>query len=589
MDGWVVSIMPPARKTSGWHMPGHNYCGPFTDLGAKEKVLNKLDECCKTHDTEYSNKRIKTADSDAKLRECARKAGGVSGTLVDKIIGGKEIIDKYVYNTDKILRNDMSKGIATGSKRAQQSWKIKQHYEKKQALDTDSARVSTGKGQKRNRIEEPIGDAEMAEFAEGYDGQGFADDDESQQTSKRLKRSAGGAEGGTGTSGSGAGENVTVERPLGDPPRRYTKTFTNHLISYLDNGISNSSWKQHAGTKNKLPMVQWSEGWQLTGFGHIAAAMSANDWSVLTKTAKKFRVLSCSVTVDSLIPFQQSLVGTGLREATTTFSNRPQMAIYVDDGELLPNNTKNYKDCQHNDNWTLPYGTYTKTKLKHASFYFHGMDTTYWMNKTTELPNAAEPQKLFSLYKTGGVKTVYPGGAFSKTWKNTDSSWKSARLPNDNEDKIITKEGANEGEYQHNRTNWLGAHYTAGVAGRGNLFTTHNQVQSEQVQVNNYVDTGLEIQHRGPPFVLMKMENYYGNDDAPMQIYGQVHLHYSVTVEIEELENTNHFAQQWINHTKSTNTLALFDEICSEGVAGFPADNAVHRAYGPSENNAFFS
>jgi hypothetical protein len=62
-----------------------------------------------------------------------------------------------------------------------------------------------------------------------------------------------------------------------------------------------------------------------------------------------------------------------------------------------------------------------------------------------------------------------------------------------------------------------------------------------------------------------------------------------VTVEVEEVENTNHFAQQWINHTKSTDTLALFDEICSEGVTGFPADNVVHRAYGPSENNAFFS
>ena len=368
MDGWVVSIMPPARKTSGWHMPGHNYCGPFTNLGAKEKVLNKLDECCKTHDTEYSNKKIKTADSDAKLRECARKAGGVSGTLVDKIIGGKEIVDKYVYNTDKILRNDMSKGIATGSKRAQQSWKIKQHYEKRQALDTDSAKVSTGKGQKRNRIEEPITDAEMAEFAEGYDGQGFADDDEAQQTSKRLKRSAGGAEGGTGTSGSGAGENVTVERPLGDPPRRYTKTFNNHLISYLDNGIGHANWKQNAGTTTALPYVTWNEGWQRTGFGFLPAAMSANEWSVLTKTAKKYRILSCSMTVDSLIPFQQSLVGTGLREATATFSNRPQMAIYVDDGELLPNNSRNYTDYEHNDNWTLPYGTYSRTKVKRCVF-----------------------------------------------------------------------------------------------------------------------------------------------------------------------------------------------------------------------------
>jgi len=56
------------------HLPGYNYCGPFTDikenLRNNVKPINRVDEACKTHDMNYhlislgveTTKTIKDAD-----------------------------------------------------------------------------------------------------------------------------------------------------------------------------------------------------------------------------------------------------------------------------------------------------------------------------------------------------------------------------------------------------------------------------------------------------------------------------------------------------------------------------------------------
>ena len=88
------------RKTGGWHLPGYNYCGPFTGDLTKEPV-NELDGYCKEHDEAYSKGDVH--DSDQVLIDKAKAYGGVTGHLVAGGIGLKrkaEQLTGYSYVKD---------------------------------------------------------------------------------------------------------------------------------------------------------------------------------------------------------------------------------------------------------------------------------------------------------------------------------------------------------------------------------------------------------------------------------------------------------------------------------------------------------
>ena len=45
-----LSMPHTQHSKRGWHLPGYNYCGPFTNQARAGKLTNAVDACCKQHD-----------------------------------------------------------------------------------------------------------------------------------------------------------------------------------------------------------------------------------------------------------------------------------------------------------------------------------------------------------------------------------------------------------------------------------------------------------------------------------------------------------------------------------------------------------
>jgi hypothetical protein len=95
-----MNIKKLEQQNAEYHIPGYNYCGPgtkvFTRLMRGDRGINNLDEACKRHDIEYmmyAGDSIKLQESDERLRKMARRFGGISAHLVDKIFHMKRILE----------------------------------------------------------------------------------------------------------------------------------------------------------------------------------------------------------------------------------------------------------------------------------------------------------------------------------------------------------------------------------------------------------------------------------------------------------------------------------------------------------------
>lgn len=402
----------------------------------------------------------------------------------------------------------------------------------------------------------------------------------------------GGGGQGLGGSGAGSGGNERPERPLGCPPRRHVETYSRSYTIYISNGISTMQWQQHPGTGQDSPYVEWNEGWQIIPWGTMASAMTPHDYSMLIQKAKRFRVLSCKIDLDSMIPFQENLVGGGTREAQTCFSNRPSAQIYVDDGELLPDllrqsNTQ-LPDLFHSSNFTLPYGVPADTSLKSPNFFFNGMDTSQWNEfVVTGLPGVGKPQAIFSLSTTGKVKPMYPGETFSKTWKNGNTQWRGGRTHWSTTQSKYTA-AADPQLYNINCVNTQMQSYVAGVSATQSSIASVTQPSTFTTVRNNYADSMLPCKSDMPPYVLIKMEQYFGMNNEQIQIFAQLHVHYSVTIEYETLEGTTAMCA-YSKGPALTTSYAQFQVAQVNKVAGFPADNDIHRAIGISYNEGGYS
>lgn len=96
-------------KSTPLHLPGYKFCGPGTDLEVGASPVNTLDAACKQHDEAYADPRVKTDVADKQLIKAAISEHTLAGVVVAGAIKGKSLVDKYVYDTDKILRADVIK------------------------------------------------------------------------------------------------------------------------------------------------------------------------------------------------------------------------------------------------------------------------------------------------------------------------------------------------------------------------------------------------------------------------------------------------------------------------------------------------
>nr|QTZ83200.1 MAG: hypothetical protein [Tarsiger cyanurus parvoviridae sp.] len=382
--------------------------------------------------------------------------------------------------------------------------------------------------------------------------------------------------------------------PLGYKPHRSTRHYERSYTIYIKNGVGDMSWTQNAGAANALPSVTWNEGWQHIPWGQLPASITPHEWSILTKMAKRFRVLDLSVHVDSVIPFQENLVGGGTREAQTCFSNRPSLQFYQDDNELLPDiNDDQLNLTQHNKNFTLPYGNQADCSLATATFTLLGMDTTLWDQTVANLPPQGQPQGILSLTNTGRVKPVYPGETYSSHWKNDNTGWRSARIPWDSRsgNTILTPQ-ATALAYQQQVTNTIGQHYLAGATGQSQVLNAASEPGpiTPEFKINNHGDTALPIKYTGPPNLLCRMEQYYGTNGEQIQIFAQAHIRYGCTIEIEEIEAMGTLGAYWGRAAASTaNTPITFSRLNAYQATGFPNDNLIHRDFGVSVNNSLYT
>lgn len=563
--------MPPVgarQKNKGWHIPGYNFCGPFTNLLDKEAV-NTLDQACKQHDLEFGDITVETGESDLRLIDKAGKETGIAAYLVKTGISIKHWIDEHTnYYSDNILRPPEYM-----SKRGQQAWRINQYYQnKKRKEDNRAAGEGTSadtEWQLDDIDEEVLAAADVPEVGAIMDVETGQND-------------SGGGGGGEGT-----GANSGPDLKMGQQPHRYTRTFKRSYTSYVQNGVSGAKWTPTAGTRTRAPRIEWCEGFQVLPWGILPMHLSAHDFYELAM-AKKWRIKNIAVTVDSIIPFQSGLFGGGTtRETTTTFSNRPSIQVYVDDGHLLPDSTKVISGLLHNLNGTVPYGKISESQLKLMSFTFDNVDLTRWTLATIDQrPPETRPQQVFSLFNTGRVMSLYPGDKFHRSWTNPDPQWRSCRLTNDTVP-LNTAQGTDDFQYLTNRHEVLTAAYDSGTAARGasNVAAELNK----QTFVNQYADTGYQPPYCAPPYILMKMETYYGSNDQPLELFAQVHIHYHMTVEIEEHEGWGGAYALVRPDNQTSGNLTDFSRTVDRHIAAFPSDNKFDRIMGPNNGTYLYS
>lgn len=559
--------MPNVKHVrSGWHLGRTNYCGPFTDLNKEREVIDEVDRCCKTHDEEYSKSisEISTDKADKNLIDCVGKYHPIGIG-----IGIKRKVDELTNNwSDGILRapNDMSK-------RGQQAWRINQYYNNKKRKTQSDAN------------ERPAQEQAGPSSSGGPDNMGDQDHD-MEPPGEPVGASEGGGGGGGGGAGGGDGENVTADEPMGRQANRGTSIFRKSFVIYIDNGIAGSNWTQTAGTTTSPPQVTWNDGWHIIPYGALPASITPHEWTMLSIKASKFRVKSTSFTIDSIIPFQEVLVGGGTtRQAITSFSNRPSLLYYKDDGKTLPQiRNVGLGEFAHNQQWTAARTNYTQGLLKQPTFTFHNWNTARMGLNTTQLPAPTEPNRIFNLEGTGNVRSLYPGGKVSETWINPSHTWHSTRPDTDPGYQVRGRPGATALGFEQ-ETNYIYSHaYWSGVGDRGNL---NFDQQFNGIYNSQYRDTGLQKKLTGPPYCLIKMEPYFGSDDNPMQIFAQAHVHYTSVVEWEDLPNAVGQYGAFVDFEQlvDTTNVNAFSGVVLNATAGAAMGNATTKGTGNIYNS----
>lgn len=561
--------MPPAkRKIGGWHLPGYEYCGPFTNLEKRAKPSNKVDECCKQHDEDYSNANVSTEKADKDLIDCVKNAGGHKP--IEYVFSAKEWLDKQTnYASDKIFRANMPATRSGKQKQIAQHRSINAWYKNKKRSKNDS------------RPEE-WEDCDDDECLQGANNQGMDEVDGGGETD--------GASGG-GTTG------IVPTIPYGLRPAKYQKLVKMSYVVYIDAGLANTNsnygWEQTAAAANapyKLnTRVIWNEGWQIIPWGILSASMARHEWNILNLTARRWKVDEFGVDIDDIQVFYEQVTQSG-NVSTVAYTQNTPIHVYVDDEHILPcGDELTIESVEHNDYWSSTNPPdFATGKLKSPKFYFHGMDTRYWTNNSG-LPAADRPEKLMSLYNTGAVQDLLPTQKFSRSYKVQNGGWQSAR-------------GSNDYASQDNTTTWdqfaqtnmsMREQMCEPPGGRSKpVSATDGGAIAQTAKIpfsgtaplwaydSSYADTASPHPRRAAPYILVKTRPIMQMSGVPMRIYHMMSVHYWAKISVENLDSCffgsqydpTHYAALLTKTSNETADIAL-TKACTVG----PLDNVIGR------------
>ena len=143
--------------------------------------------------------------------------------------------------------------------------------------------------------------------------------------------------------------------------------------------------------------IDWNEGWQIIPWGIYKACLSRHEFNMLNMQSRRWRPIKFDVEIEGIIPFQNILQSSGTKECVASFSNRPNLHIYVDDGHILPQQRHwGLNHINHNEYWSATVLNYSSSKLKSPKFALYNINSGAWKSKDDALPSADKPQKLFS-------------------------------------------------------------------------------------------------------------------------------------------------------------------------------------------------
>jgi len=106
----------------------------------------------------------------------------------------------------------------------------------------------------------------------------------------------------------------------------------------------------------------------------------------------------------------------------------------------------------------------------------------------------------------------------------------------------------------------------------------------------NYADTMLPMRTDRPPYILLRVEPYYGTNDAPLPIYMKMHVHY--TLDIEFVEHTHGLGHSFVplafDRLVATTSTSAFS-VSNKYIRSTNAfDNQVHRMYGGRSGHFYY-
>lgn len=301
-----------------------------------------------------------------------------------------------------------------------------------------------------------------------------------------------------------------------------------------------------------------------------------------------------SVTLEGIIPFQVDLAG-AQNSTTATFNNRINIHMYTDDGELLPD-IADMDATSHNDKFTIPWGEGTTGKLASPVFRFEGADQPSTFRYFTDNAfTAVTPQKYFSLYNTGRVKSVYPGQKFHKSWTNGNTNW-HGRPTNDKIGRAIDISNAAAADVNNKISEFTQQAYRAGPTGANlnnlkEIPVTAGVQAADATNKSMYLDTGLPLKYQGLPYILCRVEPYpnLGTGGGLIDIYAQAHLHYEMTVESMPLEKPTTYVPLLTGTAVAQGTSQAFQQQLYKDSALGITDNKVHRVAGTKDDDAVYT
>lgn len=529
---------------------------------------NDLDEVPLT-DAEI-NQAFEQLELDNANERLEATGAGLSWQQWDLFYGGDDRVQHTNAPTDT---GQASTSTATGSnsKKRERQPGIDTHFEKKEKKPR-SQRDKSKTGESSQAMGEPM----------------------DQEPVRPAQLGAGGGAGGGGAPGGSGGNNIEEEMKFGQPCGTRNHHYKRSFLVNINNGKTQIKLTRTAAAVGKQTQVVWNEGWQIIPWADIRAYLTPTDYFELCVMNRKWRIKTMSVTMEGLIPFQVDLSG-ATNSTTATFNNRINVHVYTDDGELLPD-LGDIDTQAHNELFTVPWGEGSTGLLKSPDFTFLGADQPSAFRYYTDNAFATgNPQKYFSLYNTGRVKSVYPGQKFHKSWVNGNTNW-HGRSPNDLFAAAYDLSQLTAADIDRKANELCQQSFRAGPTGHeilGLKNTPFNPgAQAADVTGKSmYLDTGLPLKYQGLPYILCRVEPYpnLGAGGGLIDIYAQAHLHYEMTVESMPLEKPTTYVPFITGGAVTQGTAQGFQQLLYKDTSLGITDNKVHRIAGTRDGDAVYT